>query len=54
MNWLPSYNYILASKSPRRQELLHSLGVNFQVLISDVEETYPGNLTKEEIQVFLV
>ena len=53
MNWLPNYNYILASKSPRRQELLHSLGVNFQVLISDVDETYPENLTKEEIPVFL-
>ena len=53
MNWLPNYNYILASKSPRRQELLHSLGVNFQILISDVDETYPENLTKEEIPVFL-
>ena len=53
MKWLPDYNYILASKSPRRQELLHSLGVEFQVLISDVDETYPENLTKEEIPVFL-
>ena len=53
MKWLPDFNYILASKSPRRQELLHSLGVNFQVLISDVDETYPENLTKEEIPVFL-
>ena len=53
MKWLPDYNYILASKSPRRQELLHSLGVNFQVLKSDVDETYPENLTKEEIPVFL-
>jgi septum formation protein len=53
MNWLPNYNYILASKSPRRQELLRSLGVNFQVITKEVEETYPGNLTKEEIPVFL-
>ena len=53
MKWLPDYNYILASKSPRRQELLHSLGVEFQILISDVDETYPENLTKEEIPVFL-
>jgi septum formation protein len=53
MKWLPDYNYILASKSPRRQELLHSLGVEFQVLISDVDEPYPENLTKEEIPVFL-
>lgn len=53
MKWLPIYNYILASKSPRRQELLHSLGVNFKVLIHDGEENYPDNLTKEEIPVFL-
>jgi septum formation protein len=53
MNWLPNYNYILASKSPRRQELLHSLGINCEVITNDVEENYPENLTKEEIPVFL-
>jgi len=53
MNWLPNYNYILASKSPRRQELLQSLGVDFQVVLKDVEENYPSNLKKEEIPVFL-
>ncbi len=53
MKWLPDYNYILASKSPRRQELLKSLGVVFQVVIKDVEEDYPVNLNKEEIPVFL-
>jgi septum formation protein len=53
MNWLPNYNYILASKSPRRQELLKSLGIGFQLMISDVEENYPFNLKKEEIPVYL-
>ncbi|KAF0235847.1 MAG: septum formation [Prolixibacteraceae bacterium] len=53
MNWLPGYNYILASKSPRRQELLHSLGINFQVVIKEVEENFPEHLFKEEIPVFL-
>jgi septum formation protein len=53
MNWLPNYNYILASKSPRRQDLLHSLGIKFQVFTNDVDESYPDNLTKEEIPVFL-
>ncbi len=53
MNWLPNYNYILASKSPRRQELLHSLGIKFQAVTKEVEENYPVNLTKEEIPVFL-
>ncbi|HCE59197.1 MAG TPA: septum formation protein Maf [Prolixibacteraceae bacterium] len=53
MNWLPGYNYILASKSPRRQELLHELGINFSVEILDVDESYPESLFREEIPVFL-
>jgi septum formation protein len=53
MNWLPNHNYILASKSPRRQELLQSLGISFKILINNEEENYPENLTKEEIPVFL-
>jgi len=53
MKWLPEYNYILASKSPRRQELLHSLGINFQVVTKEVDESFPDCLTMEEIPVFL-
>ncbi len=53
MNWLPDYNYILASKSPRRQELLRSLGVKFHVITKEVEEKYPDTLYREEISVFL-
>jgi septum formation protein len=53
MNWFPNYNYILASKSPRRNQLLKSLGIEFQVKTKDVEENYPDNLQKEEIPVFL-
>ena len=53
MNWFPNYNYILASKSPRRNQLLESLGIKFRVIIKDVEETYPNNLAREEIPVFL-
>ena len=53
MNWLPGYNYILASKSPRRQELLRELGINFSVEILDVDESYPESLYREEIAVYL-
>ncbi|NOR74929.1 MAG: septum formation protein Maf [Draconibacterium sp.] len=53
MKWFPKYNYILASKSPRRNQLLKSLGVEFEVRIKEVEENYPLNLNKEEIPVFL-
>ena len=53
MNWFPKYNYILASKSPRRQQLLKSIGINFQIIIKEIEENYPQNLIKEEIPVYL-
>lgn len=53
MNWFPKYNFILASKSPRRQQLLHSIGIEFSVEILEVDEIFPENLPKEEVPVFL-
>lgn len=53
MNWLPDYNFILASRSPRRQELLRMLGISFTVSDSEVEETFPEGLLKSEIPVYL-
>lgn len=53
MNWLPDYNYILASKSPRRQQLLKSLGINFQVKTKEVDESYPLILKAHQIPEFL-
>jgi len=53
MNWFPDYHYILASKSPRRQQLLQSLGIDFQVKIREIKEEYPPGLPKEKIPVFL-
>ncbi len=45
---------ILASKSPRRQQLLHELGVDFEVRANnDDEELYPDHLTMNEIPVYL-
>ena len=43
----------LASKSPRRQQLLQGLGLSFEVWSKDVEESYPEHLEREEIPVFL-
>ena len=54
MNWFPPYNYILASKSPRRRELLKTLGIDFQVKLKEVEEVFPDGLSKEEIPIYLV
>jgi septum formation protein len=53
MNWLPGYNYILASKSPRRQELLRLLGMEFSVKEKEVEEIFPEGMSKYKIPEFL-
>jgi len=53
MNWIPEYNFILASKSPRRQELLKSLGIDFQVKTKDVDENYPAELSPDQIPGYL-
>ena len=53
MNWFPDYNYILASKSPRRQMLLKSLGISFQVRTKEVNEDYPEGMEREKIPVYL-
>lgn len=39
---------ILASKSPRRKELLDLLNVEYEVMVSDVDETLQEELTIEE------
>jgi septum formation protein len=50
---LNKYRIILASRSPRRQQLLRQLGIKFDVVIRDYIETYPPDLSGEEIAVFL-
>lgn len=44
---------ILASKSPRRQELLKLMGFDFQVVLREVDESYPSELSPSEIAVFI-
>ena len=50
---LNKYRIILASRSPRRQQLLRQLGIKFDVVIRDYNETYPPDLSGEEIAVYL-
>ena len=51
---LSKYRIILASNSPRRQELLAGLDINFEVKsIPGIEESYPETLKKEEIPVYI-
>lgn len=39
---------ILASASPRRKELLSKIGINFKIIVSEVDETLEENLSIEE------
>lgn len=47
------YNIILASKSPRRKELLKKIIDNFNIEIRPINEVYPKNLKREEIALYL-
>lgn len=44
---------ILASKSPRRSQLLQEAGIAFTVKTFDVDETYPEDLPTDEVAPFL-
>lgn len=44
---------ILASKSPRRQELLKSMDLDFKVVLKEVDESYPETLSPAEIAVYI-
>ena len=44
---------ILASKSPRRQELLRLMDLDFRIVLKDVDESYPDGLSPEEIAVYI-
>lgn len=51
---LKNYNIILASKSPRRKELLEMLDVPFVIHTKDgIDETYPADLPTEEVAEYL-
>ena len=50
---LRQYKVYLASKSPRRRELLAGMGVDFEILTTDVEETYDPSWSPEEIVMHL-
>lgn len=50
---LTSKNIILASKSPRRQDLLKGLEVDFEIRTKSIEEIFPLTLKREEIAKYL-
>jgi septum formation protein len=50
---LNAYDIILASKSPRRRELLKGIGVKFRTVDSEMDEVFPSVLKREEIPLYL-
>ncbi|MCX6251079.1 MAG: Maf family nucleotide pyrophosphatase [Bacteroidetes bacterium] len=50
---LQKYHLILASQSPRRQYLLKELGLDFEIIATNVLEEYPETLTPVEIAIYL-
>ncbi len=52
-NILPNHRLILASKSPRRKELLERSNIPFTIRTMEVEEVYPDILPKAEVAEYL-
>jgi septum formation protein len=51
---LKKYRLILASQSPRRKMLLNGLDLNFEVVVmDDIDESYPEDMSMKEIPEFL-
>jgi septum formation protein len=50
---LKNYRIVLASKSPRRQQLLADLDIDFVTEIHEVNEVFPEGLPMEEIPQYL-
>lgn len=44
---------ILASQSPRRQQLLAEVGLKFEVITHDTDESYPKNLSVKGISEYI-
>ena len=48
-----NHKIILASGSPRRQQFLKELELDFEIKLKEIEEIYPDHLKAEEITNFL-
>ena len=46
-------NYILASQSPRRKQLLEWAEIDFEIVVHPTDESYPEGLTPNEVAVHI-
>jgi len=44
---------ILGSQSPRRQKLLKQLGINYDIQVLSIDETYPSDLSPYDVPEYL-
>lgn len=44
---------ILGSKSPRRSQLLKEIGLNFDILVAETDESYPANMPVAEVPTYI-
>ena len=45
--------YVLASQSPRRKQLLEWAEINFEIIVQSTDESYPEDLSPEEISIHI-
>lgn len=51
---LKKYKILLASKSPRRKELLADLGIDFEIVsLNDIDETFPYDMCAENVAEYI-
>jgi len=50
---MTDYRLILASQSPRRQQLLKQLGCEFEVRLKETDETVPTSIPARQVSMFL-
>lgn len=50
---LNKYNIVLASKSPRRQELMKGINIDFSVMTKEVDESFPSNISVYDVAPYL-
>lgn len=52
-NITSKYDVILASKSPRRQQLIREILPDFSIEVREIEEIYPDHLKNEDVAMYL-
>lgn len=53
MKQLDNYRIVLASKSPRRQQLLAGMDLSFQILGKETDESFPSAMPLEQVATYL-